>query len=225
MRTDYITNGFYNPGDLPLITNNIDTDGGPYTITQGGIYGIRIPGGYDGSAIYFPDPTVSRGMRIILANINNDTFSDFRPSLIDTAYPILYGSTSNQVTEIPSGEVYRFLCAEDGAWRTMPSRGVYAKAHFEASNAGYEYNITGEGIYLSRYNNYKPEVSLPNPAEHDGETIIILNPANYGSYPINVVGDYPIYDASGPIFEFAITTASGTKIKSVGGIWRFVLNV
>lgn len=199
MQTSYITN---NSQGIPVLVDGaIDLYSGAYSVLSEGIYEV-ITGYNDFSnnirlndVLY--NASLANGQTVII--INKDPVNPVYTDLLD--YPTL-----------DSGVVYKFV-SDGGQWRKVPTPGAMYANGATSGNV----TLTKAGVYVTLGD--KPEVTLPNASEFDGQTIILFNPQL--DYTCKVNGG--IYYIDNTYYSlFTLDANSMLKLKSVGGNWRIV---
>lgn len=201
MQTSYITNNSQSV-QLGIRNGSIDLSAGSYSVYAEGIY-IVTNGGSSSYQIQLNsgsyNASTANGQTVII--VNQDPLIPVATDLLD--YPIL-----------DSGVVYKFV-SDGGQWLKVPTPGaMYANGNFPGIN---EIVLPKAGVYV--INIGKPDITLPNASEYDGQTIIIFNIT--GDYTCYVRGG--VYDFDNSIINpFEMGYYSMLKLKSVGGNWRLV---
>ena len=166
--------------DLNTPTYQIDLTSANYTITNAGVYKIKIA--TDSTTPYyieFPNPASFTGQRITLIN-NDDNF--INNAIIDTtSYAPKYQGTERTIWDIPYGMTYEFVSI-DNKWMCTNPMPVYVDT-FASDYDGTgitTYNIPFGGTYKltnidgSKQNDYYI-VNFPDPKKNNGERITLIN--------------------------------------------------
>jgi len=206
MNTIYTTNSIQSVPSL--VDDAVDLSGGPYSFTETGLYEVIAGSGDVSYNLRFQDgpfqPFTVDGQVIIVAN----------KDLTNIIYTDLV-----EVPVIPCGQVYTFVSNGIEWKRVISAVSIYADGAFFADNS-LAYPLPGPGAYVMRYDNYKPEISLPDPILYDGQSIIIFH-ANYNEgYRCKIYSD--IYNTRYQVLTYPFEIASDQVLKliSCGGVWR-----